>query len=578
MNRSDPATSSDARSAAPSTHATHAAHNDYAIVLAGHGSRDPDGVREFEALVELVRRREPSRVVRHGYLEFASPTIDVAVAHAIEAGARHVVMVPGVLLAATHAKNDMPSELLALQQRFTGTKFSFGAALDLHPQLLQLCAQRIVEAEGAEHARTGQTVPRSEACLVVVGRGTSDPDANSEISKLARMLEEGLGFGTSLTCYAGTARPKVTDGLGAAARLGYRRIVVLPYFLFDGILIKRIRAATDELRARHPELDILGASYLGPHPHVADVFVERAAEGAQGRAAMNCALCQYRVQIIGFEQQVGMPQRGHHMKVRGLADRSPDAPGMNRGEAGTGVDAHNDVGTDAQNNVDIATEPFKPYVPHPIEAASMRIIDAGRDWSAFTGNEARVLKRLVHTSGDFDIVDDIFISAGAADLGLRALLRCRRVVTDVTMVQAGLKQAVLAQLEVETWCGVHDDATRVLAETHGLTRSAAGIRRAWERFGNDVVVAIGDAPTAVMETVRLIEQHGWRPQLVIGLPVGFVGTRECKTALRETMQVPRITNAGTRGGSPWAATVVNALMIGAIDSLATRANPTESRP
>jgi precorrin-8X/cobalt-precorrin-8 methylmutase len=198
----------------------------------------------------------------------------------------------------------------------------------------------------------------------------------------------------------------------------------------------------------------------------------------------------------------------------------------------------------------------------------MRIIDEGRDWSAFTGNEARVLKRLVHTSGDFDIVDDIFISPGAADLGLRALLRCRRVVTDVTMVQAGLKQAVLAQLEVETWCGVHDDATRVLAETHGLTRSAAGIRRAWERFGNDVVVAIGDAPTAVMETVRLIEHHGWRPQLVIGLPVGFVGTRECKTALRETMQVPRITNVGTRGGSPWAATVVNALMIGAIDSLA----------
>ncbi|CAB3792781.1 precorrin-8X methylmutase [Pararobbsia alpina] len=575
MSRTDSATSTDARAALPSAQA---AHGDYAIVLAGHGSRDPDGVREFEALVELVRRRAPSRIVRHGYLEFASPTIDVAVAQAIEAGARHVVMVPGVLLAATHAKNDMPSELLALQQRFSGTKFSFGAALDLHPQLLQLCAQRVVEAEGAEHARTGETVPRNEACLVVVGRGTSDPDANSEISKLARMLEEGLGFGTSLTCYAGTARPKVADGLRTAVRLGYRRIVVLPYFLFDGILVKRIRAATAELRARHPEFDILDASYLGPHPYVADVFVERAAEGAQGRATMNCALCQYRVQIIGFEQQVGLPQRAHHMKVRGLADRSTDADaGAEAGsnvEAGAKIDLSGNAGgggsasASARNGVGLAAETFKPYVPHPIEAESMRIIDQGRDWSAFTGNEARVLKRLVHTSGDFDIVDDIFISPGAADLGLRALLRCRRVVTDVTMVQAGLKQAVLAQLEVETWCGVHDDATHVLAQTHGLTRSAAGIRRAWERFGNDVVVAIGDAPTAVMETVRLIEQHGWRPQLVIGLPVGFVGTRECKTALRETMQVPRITNTGTRGGSPWAATVVNALMIGAIDALA----------
>jgi precorrin isomerase/sirohydrochlorin ferrochelatase len=610
MNRTDPATSSEARNDVPSSRA---ASGDYAIVLAGHGSRDPDGVREFEALVELVRRREPSRIVCHGYLEFASPTIDVAVTQAIEAGARHVVMVPGVLLAATHAKNDMPSELLALQQRFTTTKFSFGAALDLHPQLLQLCAQRVVEAEGVEHARTGETVPRSEACLVMVGRGTSDPDANSDIAKLARMLEEGLGFGTSLTCYAGTARPKVADGLRAAAGLGYRRIVVLPYFLFDGILVKRIQAATDELRARHPELDILGASYLGPHPHVAEVFVERAAEGAEGRAAMNCAMCQYRVQIIGFEQQVGMPQRAHHMKVRGLVDRDASPSGLDsddlraaaaerdnvgvsdrtgviarsfvstdggigagtRADAdagtgtGTGVGTEADAGTGAGASVD-PPESFKPYLPHPIEAQSMRIIDAGRDWSAFTDNEARVLKRLVHTSGDFDIVDDIYLSPGAADLGLRALLRCRRVVTDVTMVQAGLKQAVLAQLEIETWCGVHDDATHVLARTHGLTRSAAGIRRAWERFGNDVVVAIGDAPTAVMETVRLIEQHGWRPQLVIGLPVGFVGTRESKTALRETMQVPRITNVGTRGGSPWAATVVNALMIGAIDSLAQR--------
>jgi precorrin-8X/cobalt-precorrin-8 methylmutase len=537
--------------------------DDYAIVLAGHGSRDPDGVREFEALVELIRLRAPARIVQHGYLEFASPTIDVAVKQAIDAGARHVVMVPGVLLAATHAKNDMPSELLALQRQFTNTRFSFGAALDLHPQLLQLCAQRIIEAEGAAHSRTGETVPRSEACLVVVGRGTSDPDANSEISKLTRMLEEGLGFGTSLTCYAGTAKPRVADGLQAAARLGYRRIVVLPYFLFDGILVKRIYAAADELRARHPELDILSASYLGPHQHLAEVFIERAAEGAEGRAAMNCALCKYRVQIVGFEQQVGTPQRAHHLKVRGLSERGSEPAGQ--------ADATSLAVTVTAMGALASSAEFKPYVPHPIEAESMRIIGEGRDWSMFSASDMRVLQRLVHTSGDFDIVDDIFISAGASDIGLRALLRCRRVVTDVTMVQAGLKQAVLDQLEVETWCGVHDDATRVLAETHGLTRSAAGIRRAWEMFGNDVVVAIGDAPTAVMETVRLIEQHGWRPQLVIGLPVGFVGTRECKAALRETMQVPRITNTGTRGGSPWAATVVNALMIGAIDSMAENA-------
>jgi precorrin-8X/cobalt-precorrin-8 methylmutase len=137
----------------------------------------------------------------------------------------------------------------------------------------------------------------------------------------------------------------------------------------------------------------------------------------------------------------------------------------------------------------------------------------------------------------------------------------------VTMVQTGLKRALLEQLGIATWCGVHDRETHLIAQAQGITRSAAGIRRAWEKFGNDIVLAIGDAPTAIVEATRLIREHGWRPQLVIGLPVGFVGTRESKEDLRRCLQVPRITNAGTRGGSPWAASVVNGLMIDAVTQL-----------
>lgn len=513
------------------------AANDYAIVLAGHGSRDPDGVIEFMALVDLLRQRASGRPVTHGFLEFATPTLDQAVDAAITKGAKKVVMTPGVLLAANHAKNDMPSELLALQRAHPGVDFHFGAALGLHPKLLQLCRERIIAAEGA----SDQTVARADSCLIVVGRGASDPDANSDVSKLARMLEEGMGFGASFVCYAGVARPLVADGLRTAARLGYPRIVVLPYLLFDGVLVKRIHAAADDLQARQPEIEVLQAAHLGVHPHVADVFLDRAQEAVAGRAAMNCALCQYRVQIIGVEERVGAPQQGHHGLVRGLSGRTDAAP------APAAV--------------------WPPYLPHPIEAESMRIIAAGRDWSAVPADQQIVLQRLVHTSGDFDIVDDLYFSPGAVDTGIRALLRCRRIVADVTMVQTGLKRAVLEQLGVETWCGVHDEETRLLAEAHNITRSAAGIRRAWQKFGNDVVVAIGDAPTAIMELVRLVREHGWRPQLVVGLPVGFVGTRECKDELRRLLQVPRITNRGTRGGSPWAASAINALMIAAIDQV-----------
>ena len=516
----------------------------FGIVIAGHGSRDPDAVREFEALVALVRERAPQHAVSHGYLEFSSPTIEQAVVATLASGVRQVAVVPGVLLAARHAKNDMPAELLALAREHPTIDFHFGAPLNLHPRLLQLAQERIVAAEST----SSRTVRRTDTCLVLVGRGTTDPDANGDVAKLARMLEEGMGFGGAYVCYSGTATPLVADGLRAAARLGYARLIVLPFFLFDGVLVKRIYAAADALQEREPDVEVLKAGYFGAHPYVADVMIERAQEAVAGRAAMNCSLCKYRVQIVGFEQQVGEPQRAHHLQVRGLLEkeRSNGAP------------------------LPEAAPEWTPYQPHPIEAESFRIIAAGRDWSVFPQAHLTVLQRLVHTSGDFDAVDDIYFSPGAVETGIRSLLRCKRVVADVTMVQTGLKRALLEQLGIETWCGVHDRETHLMAQAHGITRSAAGIRRAWEKFGNDVVLAIGDAPTAIVEATRLISEHGWRPQLVIGLPVGFVGTRESKDQLRRCLQVPRITNSGTRGGSPWAATVVNALMIDALNQLAAQ--------
>ena len=311
---------------------SHAA-KDYSIVVAAHGSRDPAGVREVETLVALMKKRAPARTIALGFLEFALPTIDEGVRAAIAAGAERVVMLPALLLAATHAKNDMPGELAVLKRDFPGVEFHFGAPMDLHPLLLRLAQQRIVEAE----ASSQRAVKRSDSCLVVVGRGTTDPDANSEVSKLARMLEEGLGFGASFVCYSGTAEPGLAEGLRRAARLGVERMVVFPYFLFDGVLVKRIYAAADELQARYPELEVLKAGYLGAHDDVAAVFLERAREGMEGRADMNCSLCKYRVQIVGFEEQVGAPQQPHHMQVRGLVGRqsagaisAPRAYGMRR--------------------------------------------------------------------------------------------------------------------------------------------------------------------------------------------------------------------------------------------------------
>lgn len=502
---------------------------DYGIVIAGHGSRDAEGVLEFESLVAMVKTRVPGQQhVTHGFLEFARPTIAEAVRANIAAGSRKLSVVPAMLLAATHAKNDLPGEVLALQREFPDVEIHYGAPLHLHPLVLRVFRERIIQAE----AQSPRVSKRTETCLVVAGRGTTDPDANSDVSKLTRMLEEGLGFGASFVCYAGTARPSVAEGLRLAARLGFPRIVVAPFLLFTGVLLKRVYSAADELAQRAPGIEVLKCDPLGIDAQLADAFLERAAESVEGKAAMNCSLCKYRVQIIGYEQEVGAPQRGHRFHARADAF-------VARGAGKTGA----------------------PFELHPIERKSFEIIAAERDWSAFSETERDVLQRLVHTTGDTGIVEDVFISAGALDAGLRALARRCPIATDVTMVQSGLRRTLLERFGIETCCAVHDEETRLVAGATGCTRSAAGIRRAWERFGNEVVVAIGDAPTAVEETVRLVRDNHWRPQLVIGLPVGFVGTCECKERLRRCVHIPRITNRGTRGGSPWAAAVVNALLI-----------------
>ena len=504
--------------------------NAFDIIIAGHGSRDPEGLVEFESLVRLVKERSSGRRVAHGYLEFARPTIGEAVRENIATGADCIVIVPGLLLAATHAKNDIPTEVQALQLEFPRVSIRYGSALHLHPLILRLIREKIVESE----ARSERLIKRSDSCLVVVGRGTTDPDANSEVSKLARILEEGLGFGGSFVCYSGTARPLVAEGLERAARFGFQRIVVSPFFLFTGVLVKRIYTAVDEVGLHRPDIEFLKCDYLGTHRFLADAFLERAEEAFTGRATSNCSLCKYRVSIVGYEEDVGAPQRGHHSLARGSPGAAVESEFRSRPDS---------------------------IEPHPIEVESFRIISAGRDWSSIAEPERELLQRLVHTSGDFSVVDDVFISPGAIGAGLAGLARRARIVTDVTMVQSGLRRTLLGGLGIATCCFVHDEETRVLAETTGLTRSAAGIRRAWMRFGNDVIVAIGDAPTAVEEAIRLITLHQWRPHLVIGFPVGFVGTQESKERLKHCLRVPRITNRGSRGGSPWAAAAMNALMI-----------------
>ena len=160
---------------------------------------------------------------------------------------------------------------------------------------------------------------------MVVGRGTNDPDANSNISKVARMLWEGMGFGWAEVSYSGVASPLVDAGLAHAVRLGYGRIIVFPYFLFTGILVRRIYDWADAASQANSEIEFVKASYLSDHEGVIDCFVDRVSEALKGDNAMNCQLCKYREQIIGYENEQGEPQVGHHHHVVGIGTNGHSA-------------------------------------------------------------------------------------------------------------------------------------------------------------------------------------------------------------------------------------------------------------
>ncbi|HEX3884163.1 MAG TPA: sirohydrochlorin chelatase [Stellaceae bacterium] len=280
-----------------------------AVLLCGHGSRDPEAIVEFERAAEGLRPRLAEYDFGTGYLEFARPTIRDGLAALAERGARRIYAVPGMLFAASHVKNDLPWEMNSFAAANPDVEVRLARDLAIDAKLLAAAAARIAEAAPDR---------RDETLLVVVGRGTNDPDANSNISKVARMLWEGMGFGWAEAAFSGVADPRVGAALRRSAGLGFKRVVVFPYFLFTGILVKRIHAEIDAVAAELPGIEFVKAGYLGDHPLVLDTLAERVHELVHGNPAMNCQLCKYRAQIVGYEAETGKPQEGHHHHVRGI--------------------------------------------------------------------------------------------------------------------------------------------------------------------------------------------------------------------------------------------------------------------
>ncbi len=283
------------------------------VMICGHGSRDQAAVAEFAQLAMTVRQRLADMPVDYGYLEFATPVIGDGLDRLRGGGVTEILAVPAMLFAAGHAKNDIPSALNAYAHDNDCFSIRYGRELGIDPRMLRAAAARIEEALAPL-----KSVDRHDTLLVVVGRGASDPDANSNVAKVMRLLWEGLGFGWGETAYSGITFPLVSPALERAAQLGFKRIVVFPYFLFTGVLVKRIYQATDQAAEAFPDIEFIKAPYLGDHPQVVDTLIHRASEIIDGSGVMNCQMCKYREQVLGFEAEVGLPQQSHHHHVEGI--------------------------------------------------------------------------------------------------------------------------------------------------------------------------------------------------------------------------------------------------------------------
>jgi len=334
------------------------------VMICGHGSRSQAAVDEFSVLAEKLPAYLPADwEMEYGYLEFANPVIRDGLDRLRAAGCDKILAVPGMLFAAMHSKNDIPTVLNTYAAKH-GLEVSYGRELGVDPKMIAAAGARIQQALDAANAELGE-VALHDTCLVVIGRGASDPDANGNVAKIARLLQEGMGFGWLEVGYSGVTFPLVEPCLTHAAKLGYKRIVVFPYFLFTGILIDRIYGFTDRVAAQNPDIQFVKAGYLNDHPKVLETFAERiteqigavpppncgtcgyrtqvlALEGEEvreikpeeriGHAAYGavppptCVMCKYRTQVLGFEAEVGAVQESHHHHVEG---QGANAPGSN---------------------------------------------------------------------------------------------------------------------------------------------------------------------------------------------------------------------------------------------------------
>ncbi|MFO7926171.1 CbiX/SirB N-terminal domain-containing protein [Natronomonas sp.] len=282
-----------------------------AVVLAGHGSRRE---RSNEQVCELAAGLEArlGLPTDAGFIELAEPSITEAI-ESLAPSVSDVTVIPLSLFAASHVKADVPLVVNEARAEHDIAVHS-GRHLGVHPAIVELLDDRTAAVE----ADLGVDRTDDDVLVVLCARGSSDPDSNGDVHKLARLLYEGRDFLSVEAAFIGVTEPRLEDALHAVSKRRPDAVVVLPYMLGDGVLTERIRERTAEFDADYPYAVAGCGDPLGTDDRLLDVLADRFEEARTGDVSMSCDTCKYKVDMDGFEGDAG----GARAMLRAMTHRA----------------------------------------------------------------------------------------------------------------------------------------------------------------------------------------------------------------------------------------------------------------
>lgn len=257
-------------------------------LLVGHGSREPEGYEAFLSLIAELKARNPSKQIDLAFIREAEPELNRVLDGYGGSAPETVWILPLLLFGAVHSKRDIPEAIREARKRHPQVDFRYGTPLGIHPGLLEILMERCRDAS------RGSKIPVEETALLVVGGGSSDPDANSDLYKVARLLWEQVRPGWVEASFAGVTQPGLPEGIRRCVQLGARQIIAIPYFIFSGALINRIERIASDCRDNYPGVEIRVARTLGRDPLLLELIEERFNEVMKGPVVMNCDLCKFQ--------------------------------------------------------------------------------------------------------------------------------------------------------------------------------------------------------------------------------------------------------------------------------------------